>query len=65
MCGRRLAGPTHQDTYAATIEARTFRTLMAITAAFDLEVRQYDAVYAFTNCILDDFVYGKCPEVFK
>ena len=26
-----------QDTYAATLAARTFRTLMAITAYFDLE----------------------------
>jgi hypothetical protein len=56
---------THQDTYAATLAARTFRILMAITAAFDLEVRQYDAVNAFTNSVLDEVVYCKCPEGFE
>jgi hypothetical protein len=53
--------------HAATLTARTFRTLMAITAAFDLEVRQYhdDAVNAFTNSVLDKVVYCKCPEGFE
>jgi hypothetical protein len=60
-----LQEPTHQDTYAATLAARTFRILMAITATFDLEVRQYDAVNAFTNSVLDEVVHCKCLEGFE
>ncbi|KAM4064184.1 reverse transcriptase (RNA-dependent DNA polymerase) [Hirsutella rhossiliensis] len=43
-----------KDTYAATLAGRSFRVLMAITAKFDLETRQLDAVNAFTNALLDD-----------
>ena len=38
-----------KDTYAATLAARTFRTLMAITAAYDLETYHLDAVNVFVN----------------
>ena len=38
---------------------------MAITAAFDLETRQYDAVNAFTNSALDEVVYCECPKGFE
>src|SRR5437762_14067053 len=38
---------------------------MAITAAFDLETWQFDAINAFTNSELDDLVYCKCPDGFK
>jgi hypothetical protein len=40
---------TTEDTYAATLAIRIFRALMAIAAYFNIEVRQYDAVNAFTN----------------
>ena len=55
----------HQDTYAATLAARTFRALMAITAAFDLEARQFDAVNAFTNSQMDETVYIEFPDKYK
>ena len=51
----------NQDNYAA----RTFRALMAITATFDLETWQTDAVNAFTNGDLDETIYCDCPEGFK
>src|SRR4051794_24360354 len=44
-----LQRPDNQATYAATLAARTFRALMAVTAAFDLETRHLDAVNAFLN----------------
>jgi Reverse transcriptase (RNA-dependent DNA polymerase) len=37
------------DTYAATLAAKTFRIMMAITAFFDLDADQLDAVTAFLN----------------
>ena len=47
----------HQDTYAATLAARMFRAMMAIAAAFDLEVHQLDAVNAFINSGQEETVY--------
>ena len=38
---------------------------MAITATFDLETWQTDAVNAFTNGDLDETIYCDCPEGFK
>ena len=54
----------HHDNYAATLAPRTFRALMALTAAFNLEAHQYDAVNAFTNSRLDETVHCHCPEGF-
>lgn len=53
---------TEQDTYAATLAARTFRSLTAIMAAFDLESRQLDAVNAFVNSPIDEETYYELPE---
>ncbi|OHW95249.1 reverse transcriptase domain protein [Colletotrichum incanum] len=38
-----------EQTYAATLAARTFRVVMAIAAEFDLEIHQFDVVNAFLN----------------
>lgn len=54
-----------QDNYAATLAAKVFRSLMAITARFDLEAVQLDAVNAFINGVLDEEVYTHLPEGFK
>jgi hypothetical protein len=35
---------------------------MAIAAAFNLELRQYDATNAFINALLDHEIYVQCPE---
>jgi len=40
---------TDNDTYTATLAAQTFRAVMALVAAFDLETRQYNTVNAFAN----------------
>src|SRR5699024_576416 len=53
------------DTRAATLAAKTFRTLMSITARFDLETHQFDAVNAFLNSKLDETVYVELPDGYK
>lgn len=65
ICVRGDLQATEQETYAATLAARTFRALMAISAAFDLEIRQYDAVNAFVNSDLDEEIHCYCPDGFS
>ena len=51
-----------ENTYAATLNCgRSFRTLIAITARFDLELLQYDAVNAFVNARLEEDMFMKMP----
>jgi Reverse transcriptase (RNA-dependent DNA polymerase) len=47
------------------LASTAFRALMAITARFDLETVQMDAVNAFVNCHLDEVVYMKMPPGFE
>jgi hypothetical protein len=56
---------SNQDNYAATLAAKVFRSLMAITAIFDLEAIQLDAINAFVNGTLDEEVYTYMPDGFK
>ena len=56
---------TAEDTYAATLAAQTFRAVMAIVAAFDLETRQYDAVNAFANATLPTPIACQCAEGYE
>jgi hypothetical protein len=65
MCVRGDLQYTEQDTYAATLAVRTFRALMGIATAFDLEIRQYDAVNAFINSLLNEEIYCRAPEGFE
>jgi hypothetical protein len=48
-------------TRATTLASTTFRTLMAITAKFDIETQQMDAINAFVHCDLDETVFMKFP----
>jgi hypothetical protein len=50
---------------ATTLASTTFRTLMTITAKFDLETQQMDAVNAFVHCDLDETVFMKMPPGFE
>ena len=54
-----------EDTYAATLAVQTFRAIMAIVAAFDLETRQYDAVNAFANSTLPKPIICQCAEGYE
>jgi hypothetical protein len=44
---------TSEEKKAATLAARTARMIFALVAAFDLDLRQRDAVTAFLNSILE------------
>jgi hypothetical protein len=52
------------ETYAATLAAKTFRVMMATTARFDLDVRQFDVGNAFLYSDLktDQPVYVQLPK---
>jgi hypothetical protein len=39
--------------YAATLAAKIFQCLIALAAAFDLELYQYDVLNAFLNAEID------------
>jgi transposase InsO family protein len=52
-------------TRATTLASTAFRTLMAITAKYDLETQQVDAVNAFVNCDLDETVFMKLPPGYE
>ena len=63
VCGNQQAAGD-LPTRATTLASATFRTLMAMTAKFDLETHQLDAVNAFVNCDLDEVVYMRPPPGF-
>jgi hypothetical protein len=46
-----------ESNYAATLAGRSFRTLMAVAARFDLELIQYDAVNALVNAKIDEDIF--------
>ena len=50
---------------ATTLASTTFRTLIAITAKFNLKTTQIDTVNAFVYCNLDEVVYIKPLLGFK
>jgi len=58
-------GVNKQDVAAITGAYKTFRMLMALVAAFDLNVIQLDAVNAFINADLDEDIYISCPDGYK
>jgi hypothetical protein len=65
ICVRGDLQSTAEETYAATLAIRCFRALMAIAAYFNMEIRHYDAVNAFTNAWLASKVYCHPPEGFS
>jgi hypothetical protein len=54
-----------EEKRAATLAARTARTLFALVAAYDLDLRQRDAVNAFLNSKLRTPIYTRLPEGFS
>lgn len=63
--GDQQSKSIHEETYAATLAGRSFRTLMAIAARFDLEMIQYDAVNAFVNAKLNKDVFMRMPPGYR
>jgi hypothetical protein len=64
----QVAGDTYLETFSPTIRGESLRTLMAIAAYEDLEIRQIDVVSAYPNSELHAEIYMKpppglpCPE---
>ncbi|KAI0994425.1 hypothetical protein K3495_g13757 [Podosphaera aphanis] len=65
LCARGDLQYTEDDTYAATLASQSFRAIMAVTAAYDLETRQFDAVNAFVNAPIRDTIYCPTPRGFE
>jgi len=66
VCVRGDLQITEKETYAATLAAASFRLLMIIVVAFDLEMIQLDAVNAFLNSRIDDEeIYIRYPNGFE
>jgi hypothetical protein len=53
---------TSQDTYTATLASRSFRTLMAIAAKHNLELKQYNVTNAFVHATMDRVIYTRMPH---
>src|SRR6266568_9634349 len=56
---RNQQAPGDLPTRATTLASVTFQTLMAITAKFNLETTQINAVNAFIHCDLNKVIYIK------
>src|SRR5438045_8857267 len=54
-----------EDTYAATLAAQVLRAIMAIVAAFDLEMRHYDTVDAFANAPRPTTNTDRCADGYE
>lgn len=63
--GDQQAKSQTQETYAATLAGRSFRTLIAIAARFDLELIQYDVVNAFVHAHLDQDIFMRMPQGYR
>ncbi len=64
LCFRDDLQMIHQNIYATTLTAKTFRALMIIATAFDLDIWQYDAMSAFINNSIDEKIYNECFDDF-
>jgi len=61
ICVRGDLQVSHEENYAATLAAGSFRALMALAAAYDMEIKQVDAMNAFLNSDIDEEVYIQYP----
>ena len=53
---------TTEDTYAAIVAIQTFRAMVALAAAFDLEIRSYNLINAYVNAKLKEPVKCQLPS---
>ncbi|KAL3708719.1 hypothetical protein TMatcc_006703 [Talaromyces marneffei ATCC 18224] len=54
-----------RDIYTATLAARSFKIFIAITARFNLELKQYNAVNAFVNAKLDEEMFMRIAPGYR
>jgi hypothetical protein len=62
-----LQPASKKSTYAATLAAKFFRTLMACAAQYDLKCNQYNVIKAFLNAIRksSEKLYAELPAKYK
>lgn len=58
-------GIDYQETFAPVVKFATFRAMLAIAAALDLDLHQLDVSSAFLNGILQEDIYMNQPEGFE
>jgi hypothetical protein len=54
-----------KETFAPTVRYSTIRTVLAITALEDLDLRSVDISHAYLNGILEEEIYMQQPEGFE
>jgi hypothetical protein len=64
FCVRENLQSIKQNSYAATLAAKTFRALMIISIAFDLDIWHYDVVSVFVNNEIDEKIFNECSKEF-
>ncbi|KAI0991889.1 hypothetical protein K3495_g16298, partial [Podosphaera aphanis] len=65
ICVRGDLYRSTRDTFAATLAVSTFRALISLLAAFDMEIISLDAVNAFLNSRLDEVIICDLPQGFE
>ncbi|KAI0991318.1 hypothetical protein K3495_g16869, partial [Podosphaera aphanis] len=65
ICVRGDLYRSTRDTFAATLAVSTFRALMSLMAAFDMEIISLDAINAFLNSKLDEVVVCNLPPGYE
>ncbi|KAI0996681.1 hypothetical protein K3495_g11502 [Podosphaera aphanis] len=65
ICVRGDLYRSTRDTFAATLAVSTFRALVSLMAAFDMEIISLDAVNAFLNSKLDEVVVCNLPPGYE
>jgi len=63
--GDQQDGSVLESTYASTLAGRSFRSLMALAARFDLDLFQYDVVNAFVHAKLHYRIYMRMPPGYE
>jgi hypothetical protein len=58
---KQLEGIDYNKTFSSTAHMRSFRMIVMLACAFDLEVTQYDISNAFLNGILNEEIYMEFP----
>ncbi len=59
---RQRHGEDYNETFAPVMKYATFRILMALAAAHDLEIQQFDVDSAFLHATLEEEIYITQPE---
>jgi hypothetical protein len=60
----QIPGVDYNETYAPVAKLASLRILLAIAAAYDLDIDQMDVVTAFLANLLDEEIYMEQPEGF-